>query len=374
MVACGRRFGKTELGKALILDRALKGQRCWWLSPTYRMSNQVWRDLKRACRKLRKVTISTDDMRIDVVNGGFIAIRSAHQPDNLRGAGLDFVVLDEAAFMMPEVWPEVIRPMLLERQGGALFISTPYGRNWFWGMYQLGLDPSQPEWRSFHYTSYENPLIPKDEIDEIRRVTPERVFRAEYLAEFIDDEGQVFRGVREAATAPANAEPIAGRQYVAGIDWGRSKDYTVITVLDVEARQVVALDRFNRVGWELQRGRLKAVCERWQPRMVWAEENAMGSVNIEALQSEGLPVRPFKMTAVSKSPLIEALALAIERGEIALLPDETLLTELTAYEMERLPGGGFRFGSPPGMHDDCVISLALAWYGVRYGGVGIDFV
>ena len=311
---------------------------------------------------------------MDFGNGGSISIRSAHQPDNLRGAGLDFVVLDEAAFMMPEVWPEVIRPMLMERQGGALFISTPYGRNWFWGLYQLGLDPAQPEWRSFHYTSYDNPLIPRDEIDEIRRVTPERVFRAEYLAEFIDDEGQVFRGVREAATAPINAAPVKGRQYVAGIDWGRSNDYTVITILDVEARQVVALDRFNRVGWELQRGRLKALCERWQPRLVWAEENAMGSVNIEALQSDGLPVRPFKMTAVSKTPLIEALALAIERGEIALLPDETLLTELTAYEMERLPGGGFRFGNPPGMHDDCVISLALAWHGVRYGGVRIDFV
>ena len=339
------------------------------------MAGQVWRDLRRACLRLNgEVVINKEDWRIDVERGGSISIRSTHQPDNLRGAGLDFVVLDEAAFMLPEVWPEVIRPMLLERQGGALFISTPYGRNWFWEVYQIGLDPTQLEWRSFHYTSYDNPLIPKDEIDEIRRVTPERVFRAEYLAEFIDDEGQVFRGVREAATAPLNTEPVEGRQYVAGIDWGRSNDYTVITVIDVEARQMVAMDRFNRVGWELQRGRLKALCERWKPRTVWAEENAMGSVNIEALHSEGLPVRPFKMTAVSKAPLIEALALAIERGEIALLPDETLLSELTAYEMEVLPGGGFRFGSPPGMHDDCVISLALAWHGVRYGGVRIDFV
>jgi hypothetical protein len=348
--ACGRRFGKTELAKMAILEAALHNRHCWWLSPTYRMAGQVWRDLCSACRRLNgTIVINKEDMRIDFEKGGSISIRSAHQPDNLRGAGLDFVVLDEAAFMMPEVWPEVIRPMLLERQGGALFISTPYGRNWFWGVYQLGLDPAQPEWHSFHYTSYENPLISKDEIDEIRRVTPERVFRAEYLAEFIDDEGQVFRGVREAATAPSHAEPISGRHYVAGIDWGRSKDYTVITVLDVEARQIVALDRFNRVGWELQRGRLQAICERWQPRLVWAEENAIGSVNIEAL------------------------ALAIERGEIGLLPDETLLTELTAYEMERLPGGGFRFSSPPGLHDDCVISLALAYHGVRYGGIGIDF-
>src|SRR5690606_12442495 len=135
----------------------------------------------------------------------------------------------------------------------------------------------------------------------------------------------------------------------------------------VETRQVVAMDRFNQIGWELQRGRLRALCERWQPHVIFAEENSIGSVNIEALQAEGLPVRPFKMTVTSKKPLIEGLALAIERGEIGLLPDETLLAELTAYEMVRLAGGGFRFGSPSGLHDDCVISLALAWHGLRYG-------
>jgi hypothetical protein len=374
VVACGRRFGKTELGKLLVLEKAISSKHCWWVSPTYRMAAQVWRDLRRDVRRLKKeVVINQEEMRIDFAIGGSISIRSAHQPDNLRGAGLDLVVLDEAAYMMPDVWPEVIRPMLLERQGGALFISTPYGRNWFWEIYQLGLDPAQPDWRSYHYTSYDNPLIPKDEIDDIRRTTPERVFRAEYLAEFIDDEGQVFRGVSEAATAPLHAQPVFGRQYVAGIDWGRSNDYTVICILDAETHQLVTIDRFNRVGWELQRGRLKALCERWQPGTIWAEENSIGSVNIEALQAEGLPVRSFKMTATSKQPLIEALALAIERGEIALLPDETLLSELMAYEMQRIPGGGFRFSNPPGLHDDCVISLALAWHGVRYGGVGIDF-
>lgn len=349
-------------------------KQCWWLSPTYRMAGQVWRDLRRDCRQMKQdIVINQADMQIDFENGGSISIRSTHQPDNLRGAGLDFVVLDEAAFMLPNVWSEVIRPMLLERRGGALFISTPYGRNWFWEIYQLGLDPAQPEWRSFHFTSYDNPLITRDEIDAIRNTTPERVFRAEYLAEFVDDEGQVFRGVSEAATAPAAAQPVPGRLYVAGIDWGRSHDYTVMTVVDAETRRLVALDRFNQVGWELQRGRLKLLYERWQPGAVWAEENSIGSVNIEALQAEGLPVRPFKMTAASKAPLIEGLALAIERGELTLLPDPILLTELTAYEMRRLPGGGYRFSSPPGLHDDCVISLALAWHGVRYRGAGIDF-
>ena len=374
VVACGRRFGKTEAGKLAIMGHFLRRKRCWWLAPTYQMASQVWRDLKLVCKGIPTVTISEAERRIDLPGGGILAIRSTHYPDYLRGAGLDFAVLDEAAFMEPDVWPEVVRPMLLERGGGALFLSSPNGRNWFWGLYQIGLDESQPQWRSFRFTSYANPLVRPEELDSIRYSTPERTFREEYLAEFIDDAGQVFRGIREAATAPLSPQPENGRRYVAGIDWGRDNDYTVIVVLNADAREMVALERFNQVDWGLQRGRLAAVCERWQPVVVWAEANSMGGPNVEALQREGLPVRPFQTTAQSKGPLIEALALAIEKEEIALLPDETLLNELAGYSLERLPGGGYRYGAPSGLHDDTVIALALAWYGVKHGGVRVDFV
>lgn len=373
VVACGRRFGKTELGKYVVVQKAAQGNRCWWLSPTYRMSGQVWRDLKYVATSHKLVTVSTADMRLDFPNGGMIAIRSTHTPDNLRGEGLDFAVLDEAAFMGPTVWPEVVRPMLMERRGAALFLSTPYGLNWFWEVYQLGLRRTNREWRSFHYTSFDNPLIPPEELEEVRATTPDRVFREEYLAEFIDDAGQVFRGVREAATARPDAEPMEGGRYIAGIDWGRSADATAIAIIDASTGHMVALDRFTKIGWELQRGRLRALCEHWRPTVIWAEENSIGSVNIEALQSDGLPIRPFKTTVGSKGPLVEALALAIERRDIALLPDETLLSELLAYRLERLPGGGHRYSAPPGLHDDTVIALALAWHGVRYGGTVLDF-
>jgi hypothetical protein len=374
VVACGRRFGKTEVGKRAIIKRAQAGKRCWWLSPTYPMASQVWRDLKLACRDLPKLQISETERRLDFKNGGMIAIRSTHYPDYLRGAGLDFAVLDEAAFMDSSVWPEIVRPMLLEQRGKALFLSSPNGLNWFWEIYQFGLSKPYSTWRSFHFTSYENPLISPAELDEIRRTTPERIFREEYLAEFIDDAGQVFRGIREAATAPMGAQPIPGRQYYAGLDWGREPDYTAIVIIDADSRQMVAIDRFNQISWSLQRGRLQTMVERWQPAAVWAEENSIGTVNIEALQNEGLPVRPFKTTAQSKAPLIEGLALTIERGELALLPDETLLGELASYRMERLPGGGYRYSAPSGGHDDCVIAAALAWHGVKQGSVLFDFV
>lgn len=346
---------------------------CWWLAPTYAMADQVWRDLKVACRDIPRVKIRESDLRMDFPGGGWLAIKSTHLPDHLRGAGLDLVVLDEAAFMLPSVWPEVVRPMLLDRKGKALFLSSPYGRNWFWELYQMGVQRKR-SWKHFHFTSYENPTLDPDDLEGIKDQTPERIWRQEYLAEFVDDLGQVFRGIRAAATAPLNAEPIPERRYACGLDWGRDVDFTAIVVIDSESRQMVALDRFNGVSWSLQRGRLKAIVERWNPVAVWAEANSIGSPNIEALQSEGLPVRPFMTTAASKSPLIEALALAIERAELALLPDAILLDELAAYTYEPLPSGGYRYTAPPGLHDDLVIATALAWHGARYSSLPVSFI
>ncbi len=374
VVACGRRFGKTTIGvRAILKQAAIRHQRCWWLAPTYGMAHQVWRDLKLACRRVEDLIISEAEARIDFPGGGFIAIRSTFAADHLRGAGLDFAVLDEAAFMDAAVWPEVVRPMLLESRGRALFLSSPNGKNWFWECYQMGLNPRERTWRSFHYTAFDNPLIAPEELEAIRAQTLERVWRAEYLAEFTEDTGQVFRRIKEAATAPISIQPIPGARYIIGCDWGKDGDYTVLVVINADTRHMVAIDRFNQVSWALQRGRLKALSDRWRPVVIWAEANSIGSPNIEALLSEGLPVRAFTTTAHSKPPLIEGLALALERAELALQPDETLLNELAAYALERLPAGGYRYSAPPGLHDDCVIALALAWHGVRYGGSLVDF-
>ena len=300
-------------------------------------------------------------------------MRSAHYPDNLRGEGLDLAVLDEAAFMEPRVWPEIVRPMLTTTRGDAFFLSTPFGRNWFWELYTLGMDDDAEAWMSFHFSTASNPLIAPEELQSIRRQTPEPVWRTEYLAEFSDDSGQVFRGIRAALRSTPVAGPEAGHVYVAGVDWGRHHDYTAIAVVDVTAGRMVALDRFNTIGWRLQRGRLRALAAHWKPQLIWAEANSIGAPNIEALQDDGLPMRSFLTTSKSKSPLIESLALAIERGHLGLLDDPVLLGELAGFRLERLPGGGYRYGAPPGSHDDTVIATALAWYGAQSSGAGFQF-
>ena len=375
VVTCGRRWGKTELGIQSILYAAIRdNKRCWWLAPTKQMASQVWRDLKRAIEPLNGTSIDETERRIDLPAGGMIAVRSAYHPDNLRGEGLDFVVLDEAAYLHPNLWNAVIRPMLITSRGGALFLSTPKGRNWYYDLFNLGQDPEHEDWQSFQFPTSDNPLIHPAELENARQANPERVWNTEYLAQFSDDIGQVFRGISDAVAEGQLAGPQPGHTYVAGVDWGRDKDYTAIAIIDVTQGKMTALDRFNQVGWELQRDRLKSLVQRWNPQIIWAEANSIGEPNIEALLQEGLPVRPFLTTGKTKSPLIESLALAIERNDIALLNDPVLLAELANYSLERLPSGAWRYGAPAGGHDDTVIATALAWYGSRHTGRAlIDF-
>ena len=107
------------------------------------------------------------DRQINLPGGGMVGVRSADNPDSLRGEGLDYVVLDECAFMSETAWTEALRPALSDRQGGALFISTPKGRNWFWRLYQRGLEDGV-EWMAFRFPTSANPHIPPPEIDAAR--------------------------------------------------------------------------------------------------------------------------------------------------------------------------------------------------------------
>jgi hypothetical protein len=129
----------------------------------------------------------------------------------------------------------------------------------------------------------------------------------------------------------------------------------------------VHVDRFNQIDYALQVSRLKALAEKFRPSSIIAESNSMGEPIIEQLQREGLPVQPFQTTQSSKIAGIEALAMAFERGDIAILPDPTLIGELQAYEQERLPSGLMRYGAPEGMHDDMVMSLMIVWHGITGG-------
>jgi len=363
VLAAGRRWGKTRLGTLMCLDVALNGGRAWWVAPSYPMATVGWRGIKHLAKQIPGITAREVDRLIELPSGGSIQVRSADNPDSLRGEGLDFLIIDEAAFVREEAWTEALRPALSDRQGRAMIISTPKGRNWFWRAYQRGVS-GDPEWHSWKLPTASNPFIDPAEIEAARRMLPETIFQQEYLAEFIEDAGLVFRKVRQATWVPPT-KPEPGRRYRMGVDWAQANDWTVLTVID-DLRRVVAVDRFNQIAWDVQRGRLRALADYWHVEGIWAEANSIGGPNIEALQAEGLPVRGFTTTNESKQQLMVALQLAFERGDIRIPDDPVLIAELEAFEATRLPSGRWRYEAPAGMHDDMVISLALAYEAAQH--------
>ena len=357
VLCIGRRWGKTEVLIIAMVNRLLKGQRIWFCSPTNRNNKQVFPKLKKALAGIPDIYINNSDYIIELPNGGHVQFISLHEPDNLRGTGLDHIFIDEAGFIKQGVWDAVLRPMLLTTQGGATFASTPNGTGTdFHTWYMRGLDPLEPNWKTYHLPSHSSPLIPADGLDDIKRHTPERAYRQEYLAEFLEDGGAVFRNLRACIQPP----PERWGRVVFGIDWGRVNDYTVIVAMDADTGRMLAMDRFNQIDWTLQRARLEAMATQYRPFTILAEQNSIGDVNIEELKKSGLPVKPFKTTAQSKAEIINMLSLGLEQGDIGILDDEQVISELQNYTVERLPSGAFRYTAPSGLHDDIVIALALA--------------
>lgn len=369
VVAAGRRWGKSRMASLrCVACAAQDGGRAWWVFPSYPMAAVGWRMLKRLAVQLPGVKLREVD-RIVECGGGSVQIRSADNPDSLRGESLDWLVLDECAFMAEAAWTEALRPTLSDRQGRAIFISTPKGRNWFWRLWMAAKADDGATWRAWQFSTTHNPYISPAEVEAALRQLPERIFLQEYEAQFIEDGAGVFRRVAEAATATPEDAAAEGEEYVIGVDWGKHNDFTALAVLNTGRRALVHLDRFNQIDYAVQVGRLRALVERFKPQAIIAESNSMGEPLVEQLQREGLPVQGFQTTNASKTQAVEALALAFERGDLRVIPDPVLVDELQSYEMERLPSGMVRYSAPAGLHDDTVMALALAWQAAAVGAI-----
>lgn len=373
VVATGRQVGKSILlAEELLVEMVNYGHACWLVAPDYRRTSYVLNYLATFTKNFPSVSFRQKDLRFTCSNGGYIQLVSADDPMALKGDTLNFIGVDEAAFMKPEAWYESLMPMLTVRRGRAIFCSTFYGRNWFYDLWQYADSGKDPEWKAFKFPTTASPFQSAEEIEKIKARTPLSVFMQEYMAEPMADNAMVFRGV-ELIAVLGKGEPVRHHQYVAGLDWGSNQDYTSISIMDTSTSPIcmVALERFNQVGFNVQSNWLADIITYWKPSLIIAEENAAGAPNIAALKAEGIKnILPFQMQTNSKRTLIESWRLAIEQKEVLLLNDEILIGEHLSYEAEQLPSGGYRYGAPRGRHDDTVISSALAWFaasGEYYG-------
>ena len=362
---CGRRFGKDIIQRNYASDGLLAGEPVVWYEPEYKSLMENWNWFTDTFYQLTK-SKSEQEKRLDLKTGGFIEMWSLQDRDASRGRHYKRAIVNEAA-KIPHLdysWNAVIRITLADLQGGAMIGSTPKGLNYFKNLYDRGADDLQPDWASFHKTTYDNPYIVTSEIEEIKASTPELIFRQEILAEFINMEGSVFRRIQEAVKVEQIEQAIPGRQYAAGVDVAASVDYTVISVMDVQAKELVYLDRFNRVDYGTLEDRLSGVNDRFNLTSMSVETNSIGQPVIDALYSKGIPVIPFTTTSATKQSAITKLQSAFEHGEIGIINNSILIGELLSFESKRSPSGSFTYSAPSGMHDDTVMSLAIVWDGI----------
>lgn len=374
MLNCGRRFGKDIIQRNYAADGLLAGQPVAWYEPEYKSLQDNWNYFVNAFYPIT-VDKSEQERRLELSTGGYIEFWSLQDKDASRGRHYKRAIINEAA-KVPHLeysWDAVIRITLMDLIGGAMFGSTPRGLNYFWQLYRKGEDPHETEWASFKKTTYDNPFIAVSEIETAKRELPELIFRQEIIAEFIDDSGGVFRRVQEAAHVSRIDKPAKGRQYTAGVDVAASIDYTVLTVMDVASKEAVYIDRFNRVDYNVLIDRLASAYRHWKMTAMKVEANSIGQPVIDALRSRGVNIIPFTTTAGTKQTIIQNLQAAFENGEIGIIDDPVLIGELLSFESKRNASGSFSYSAPEGAHDDCVMSLAIAWDIIKGSGNVILF-
>lgn len=196
VICAGRRSGKSTYAQLQVLKWALENQGVYYIvSPTYKQSKAIhWRELKTIIPKAWIQKTNETELSFTLKNGSTIELKGAENPDALRGVKLHGLVIDEIASIRnwDWLWQEVLRPTLTDYQAPAIFISTPKGYNHFYELYNAG-EGEQSDYKSWRFTSYDNPYIPKQEIDNAKKELTEDTFYQEYMADFRKYTGLVYK-------------------------------------------------------------------------------------------------------------------------------------------------------------------------------------
>ena len=299
-------------------------------------------------------------------SGGQLHIYGADRPDLMRGPNPMGVVLDEFSVQKPQVWEEIVQPIMRANpRAWCWFLFTPRGKNHAYQVFNHGLEERNGEWKAWRMTVMESNIFKPDQIEATRQTSTAATFAQEYMTEFLEGEGSVFRNVRASMTALVE-EPKPDRLYVCGVDIAKHHDYTVIAVYDRMDNRQVYQDRFNKIDWVFQKARIKAISDKFNRALVVIDGTGIGDPVVDDLQRAGVPILSFKFTSETKKDLIEKLSISIEQGHIKMLNREDTAFEFDNFSYTQAvdslgrPTGRITYGAPEGFFDDIVIAHGLA--------------
>lgn len=367
LAAKGRRFGLTKGAANDFILSALEGK----------FSKGLWVDVVNSnidkyieryfLPHLKKLPGNMWSWRVQKkelhIGKAYIDFRSADTPETMEGFGYDKAFINEAGIVLKDeyLWNNAIQPMFWDYANVSVVIGgTPKGKGKFFELCERGKDPTQPQFEFFTFTSFDNPYINTQAIEEDMKSMPDRVVRQEIYAEFLEDTGAVFRGFMEVMDAKPQP-PIEGHVYVMGVDLAKVQDYTVLAVYDVATNKQVYQARFNKIDWGMQKSRIAETSKHYNNASVPIDATGLGDPIVEDLARMEIPVDPIKFTNDQKRMMVEKLANWIETKKIRMINLPETARELTnfTYDISEQTGR-IMYNAPQGFNDDIVMAHALA--------------
>ncbi len=269
VIAAGRRTGKSRLAAWRLIVSALEADKghVWYVAPTQQQARDImWQQLLELGNPVI-ANSHVNNMQLTLINGSMISLKGADRPETMRGVALKFVVLDEYADIKPTVFEQILRPALADLKGHCIFIGTPKGRNHFYDLYKMGKKNTK-DWKSWHFTSFDNPLLDKEEIEVAKDTMSTFAFRQEFMANFEAPQSEIFKEdwviIKDKDDEPEHgtyymAVDLAGFENVSKQASNKKKylDQTSIAIVKVGDDNKWWVDKVDAGRWDI-----KEVCER----------------------------------------------------------------------------------------------------------------
>lgn len=383
VVACGTKYGKSLSGaSALIVAAPLRRQKLFrWVSPIYSQARIGFKYLKRMLpgppyTKLNEANLIVNFPHIDTQVQCF----HGQTPESLEGEACDGYILDEAAKLKPLVYA-ACRTTTTVTKGPIVYLSTPLGKNHF---YHKAMDAkARMEWAYKHNRTPEsifitaptsdNKYVPQESIDFAKKTLIDRLFRQYYFAEFLD-EGSIFTNINACIEGedinPDEAdcfmwvhEDSLTSDVVIGVDWAKTLDFAVTVAICLKTGRVIGIRRQRNVAYKLQIMRLKTFLKCFKNVcFLMHDKTGVGVALDELLEDIGCDYYGVTFNNSNKAEMVALLMNAFEAKEVIIPNYQTMLEELSSFEVRSNNLGMMFYSAPKGEHDDLVTGLMLAWY------------